>query len=261
MQNSGKKCFLALKMPYAIQEDQSKLDTLLKESSCLWGKVCIQLPCLTDVQLAKISFILSRLCVSKHFAFGMEDSWCSCFINLPRACQGLLAPVQCHLEACVGRIPCGHEMHARFERLNSWSPPFLSQRCCGSMRVARVGMTLWMCLTWPAVRQCLLCCLWPSASRALSREGLVGGRAVLDSAAQESCVCWMASPETQPYWMASPEPLPWELRASSTHTLTSAFSQCFSKWRTLCMNKAVFIWCYCLDPSFMAIWCSLVSVI
>lgn len=38
MQSSGKKCFLALKMLYAIQEDQSKLDTLLKGSSCLWVK-------------------------------------------------------------------------------------------------------------------------------------------------------------------------------------------------------------------------------
>lgn len=64
------------------------------------------------------------------------------FISVPRACQGLLAPVQCHLQACVGRIPCEHQMHAKFERLNSWSPPFLSQRWCGSMRVAHVGMTL-----------------------------------------------------------------------------------------------------------------------
>lgn len=78
MQNGEKKCFLALKMPYATQEDQSKLDTSLKESSCLWGKICIQLPCLTHMQLAKISFIQSRPCVSRHFAFGMEDSWCSC---------------------------------------------------------------------------------------------------------------------------------------------------------------------------------------
>lgn len=77
MQNSAKKRFLALKMPYTIQEDQSKLDILLKESSCLWGKICIQLPCLTDMQLAIIGFIQSRLCVSKHFPFGMEDSWCS----------------------------------------------------------------------------------------------------------------------------------------------------------------------------------------
>lgn len=86
MQNGGKKCFLALKMPYAIQEDQSKLDNLLKESSCLWVKICIQLPHLTHMQLAKISFIQSRPCVSKHFPLGMEDSWCSCLSNY----QGLV---------------------------------------------------------------------------------------------------------------------------------------------------------------------------
>lgn len=50
------------------------------------------------------------------------------FINLPRACQGLLPPVQCHLQAYVGRTPCVHQMHAKFERLNSWSPPFFSRR-------------------------------------------------------------------------------------------------------------------------------------
>lgn len=86
MQNGGKKCFLALKIPYAIQEDQSKLDTLLKESSCLWGKLCIQLPYLTHIQLAKITFIQSRPCVSKHFPFGIEDCWCSCLSNY----QGLV---------------------------------------------------------------------------------------------------------------------------------------------------------------------------
>lgn len=78
MQDSGKKCFLVLKVPYTIQEDQSKLDALLKEFSCLWSKICVKVSCLTGMQLAEISFIQSRLCVSEHFPFGMEDSWCSC---------------------------------------------------------------------------------------------------------------------------------------------------------------------------------------
>lgn len=124
------------------------------------------------------------------------------FIGLPRAYQGLLAPMQCHLQAYVGRTPCVHQMHCKFERLNWWSPPFLSQRMCGIMRVAPLGMTLWTCLTWLAMGQCLLWCVWPSAPRALNREGLVRRQSSAGSAAQDTWVCCRpASLEANPYWM------------------------------------------------------------
>lgn len=127
MQDSGKKCFLALKVLYTIQEDQSKLDTLLKESSCLWGKICIKVSCLTDVAGQNQLHLEQALCL-KALSFWNGGFLVQLFINLPRACQGLLPPVQCHLQAYVGRTPCVHQMHAKFERLNSWSPPFFSRR-------------------------------------------------------------------------------------------------------------------------------------
>lgn len=106
------------------------------------------------------------------------------FINLPRACQGLLPPVQCHLQAYVGRIPCVHQMHAKFERPNSWSPPFLSQKVVWKHEgcSCHEGVTLWMCLTWPAMRQELVFAL---VSLTFSPQGSEEGRACW-----EAGQCW-----------------------------------------------------------------------
>lgn len=140
------------------------------------------------MQLAKISLIQSRLCL-KALSLWNGGFLVQLFISLPRACQDLLAPVQCHLQAYVGRTPRVHQMHARFERPNSWSSPrrWKHEGCsCGNDPVDVSDLS--------AMRKCLL--WW-----ALSREGLVGRQGSAGECRQEPWVCCRpARLRAHPYW-------------------------------------------------------------
>lgn len=114
LQNSGKKCLLALEVPYAIQED--------------WSKFC-KSPAAYGVKSAATSMSYrhaagqNQLHPGQALCLEVLSVWnggflVQLFIGLPRAYQGFLAPMQCHLQAYVGRTPCVHQMHAKFERLN-----------------------------------------------------------------------------------------------------------------------------------------------